>query len=454
MFEALPMFHRVGAAAYRADLSNTIRLMDTLGQPQNGFKSIHIAGTNGKGSTSHALAAVLQAAGYKTGLYTSPHLKDFRERIRINGAMIPQEEVVRFYENIMRGKCPPEKKPATRSFSTPSTGAAAPVTPPLQPSFFEMTTALAFHYFAQQKIDIAVIETGMGGRLDSTNVITPELSIITNISLDHTQFLGTTLETIAAEKAGIIKHNIPVIIGETQQQTKQIFIQKAKENNAEIIFADEEFTIKPLNIATFELQLHHHGLDKNISGNHNKQSPAAQTITTDLAVTSYQQKNFATVFCALDLLKKKFPNINEEAIHNGFANIIKNTGLQGRWQKIAEKPLIIADTGHNEGGIKLTLEQIQATPHKNLHIVWGMVSDKDITHILGLLPKTAKYYFCCPPLPRGLNENELQKKAAEHKLAGQAYKTVQQALQVAKQAASQDDLIYIGGSNFIVAEVI
>jgi dihydrofolate synthase/folylpolyglutamate synthase len=430
MYEALPMFHRTGAAAYKADLSNILKLMNILDNPHQKFKSIHIAGTNGKGSTSHTLASVLQAAGYKTGLYTSPHLKDFRERIRINGKMIPKKEVVRFYESIMGGKCL----------------SAAPVTPSLRPSFFEMTTALAFHYFAQQKIDIAVIEVGMGGRLDSTNVITPELSVITNISLDHTQFLGTTLQAIAAEKAGIIKQRIPVVAGETQKDTEQIFIKAAKENDAKIVFADKEFTIKPLDITTFELYLHNYEL--------NPQSPNIQIITTDLAVTSYQQKNFATVFCALNLLKEKFPRINEKAIRNGFANIVKNTGLQGRWQKIAEKPLIIADTGHNEGGIKLTLEQIKATPHKNLHIVWGMVSDKDITRILGLLPKTARYYFCCPPLPRGLNENELQKKAAEHKLKGQAYKTVQRALQAAKTNAKENDLIYIGGSNFVVAEIV
>jgi dihydrofolate synthase/folylpolyglutamate synthase len=440
MFAALPMFHRIGAAAYKADLSNTIKLMATLDNPQNKFKSIHIAGTNGKGSTSHTLAAILQAAGYRTALYTSPHLKDFRERIRINGAMIPQAEVVSFYENIMRGKRPPEKKPAERSFSTPSTGAAAPVTPPLQPSFFEMTTALTFDYFAKEKVDIAVIETGMGGRLDCTNVITPELSIITNISLDHTQFLGTTLQAIAKEKAGIIKRNVPTVAGETQQETEHIFIQKAAEENAEIIFADKKYKIEIIDSAHFNVLLNNRNFLSNIA--------------TDLPVTLYQQKNFATVFCAIELLSKKFKQINGQAIRNGFANIVKTTGLQGRWQKIAEKPLTIADTGHNESGIRLTLEQIAATPHKNLHIVWGMVSDKDITHILELLPKAAKYYFCCPPLPRGLNENELQKRATEHGLKGQAYSSVRQALKAADEAAAENDLIFVGGSNFVVAEVL
>ncbi|MDR1739908.1 MAG: bifunctional folylpolyglutamate synthase/dihydrofolate synthase [Bacteroidales bacterium] len=425
MFAALPMFQRIGAAAYKADLSNITQLAATLGNPQNKFKSIHVAGTNGKGSTSHLLASVLQAAGYKTGLFTSPHLKDFRERIRINGEMIPQNEVINFYNNIMWGKCPPEEKPAKmpeRSFPTPSTGAAAPVTPPLQPSFFEMTTALAFYYFAHEKVDIAVIEVGMGGRLDSTNIITPELSVITNISLDHTQFLGDTLEKIAIEKAGIIKQNIPVVISETQVETEQIFKNEAAGKNAEIYFAD--------------------------------QMPETPPPASDLPLTTYQQKNFKGVLRALNVLQQHGWNITEQAVKDGFSNVCKNTGLQGRWQQLGIEPLIIADTGHNESGVRDVLQQIEKTPHENLHIVWGMVGDKDIEHILDLLPKTATYYFCCPPLPRGLNENELQKKAAEKGLQGKAYNSVQQALQAAKQAANKGDMIYIGGSNFVVAEVV
>ncbi|MDR0618376.1 MAG: bifunctional folylpolyglutamate synthase/dihydrofolate synthase [Bacteroidales bacterium] len=414
MFAALPMFQRIGGAAYRADLSGIIQLTDILKQPQKRFKSVHIAGTNGKGSVSHTLSAILQAAGYKTGLYTSPHLKDFRERIRINGQMIPQKEVIRFYENI--------------------------TVEHLQPSFFEMTTALAFNFFAEEKVDIAVIETGMGGRLDSTNLITPELSIITNISLDHTQFLGTTLEAIAEEKAGIIKYGVPVAAGETQKETEQIFIRKAIEKNASIVFSDKEYKVERIDNNHFNIlrngKIH------------------IQDITTDISVTSYQLKNFATIFCAAELLSEKFKQINEQAIRDGFASIVKTTGFQGRWQKIAEKPLTIADTGHNEGGIKLTLEQIAATPHKNLHVVWGMVGDKDITRILDLLPESAQYYFCCPPLPRGLNEHQLREKASEYRLKGQAYPSVRQALEAANRAAAGDDLIYVGGSNFVVAEVL
>ncbi len=345
--------------------------------------------------------------------------------------MIPQNEVVNFYVN-RGGKCPPEEKPAKmqkRSFPTPSTGAAAPVTPPLQPSFFEMTTILSFDYFAREKVDIAVIEVGMGGRLDSTNIISPELSLITNISLDHTQFLGDALEKIAVEKAGIIKPNTPVVISETQKETENIFRETAAKKNAEIYFADQQ-SAYPI--------------------------PAS-----DLAITTYQQKNFKGVLkgvlCALNVLQKCGWNITERAIQEGFANVCKNTGLQGRWQQLSAntaQPLIIADTGHNESGVRDVLQQIQKTPHKNLHIVWGMVGDKDVEHILDLLPKTAVYYFCCPPLPRGLNENELQKTATEKGLQGKAYTSVQQALQAAKQAANKDDMIYIGGSNFVIAEVV
>jgi dihydrofolate synthase/folylpolyglutamate synthase len=439
--------------------------MDALGQPQNSFKSVHVAGTNGKGSTSHLLASIFAAAGYKTGLYTSPHLKDFRERIRINGKMIPQAEVVDFY---MWGKCLSDKNPDSQSSSAGAATSAMlrlsenkrqiclsfaererlqckALTPPIQPSFFEMTTALAFHYFAKEKVDIAIIEAGMGGRLDSTNLITPELSLITNISLDHTQFLGDTIQKIAVEKAGIIKHGIPVVIGETQAKTAQVFIQKAAKENAPVVFADKTFEIEKIDNGCFNVLLNNNHVTKKIF---------LSNIITDLPLTTYQQKNFATVFCALNILKKNFIKINEENIRNGFANIIKTTGLQGRWQQLSTNPLIIADTGHNESGIKLTLKQVKATPHKNLHIVWGMVGDKDIERILNILPHKATNYFCCPPLPRGLNENELQKKATAHNLKGQAYKSIQDALQAAKSEANKNDMIYIGGSNFVVAEVI
>ncbi|MDR1974786.1 MAG: bifunctional folylpolyglutamate synthase/dihydrofolate synthase [Bacteroidales bacterium] len=417
MFAALPMFQRIGAAAYKPDLSRTVWLMNLFDNPQNKFKSVHVAGTNGKGSCSHSIAAVLQVAGYKTGLFTSPHLKDFRERIRINGEMIPKEKVVNFYE------CHKDLFDAEKI------------------SFFEMTTALAFDYFAQEKVDMAVVEVGMGGRLDSTNTITPELSIITNISLDHTQFLGDTLQKIASEKAGIIKDGVQTVIGETQPETAPIFIEKA----SEIIFADREYTVIPRDGAATNSW--HFDVLKN-------KKLLYENIKSDLSGISYQRKNMQTILCSLELLAKKFKRINEKAIRSGLENVTTLTGLKGRWQILPYPVLTIADTGHNFDGIALTLEQIAATPHKNLHIVWGMVSDKDISHILEILPKNATYYFCCPPLPRGLNETELKKQAQEKNLHGNAYQSVQQALQQALKNATPADLIYIGGSNFVVAEVV
>ncbi len=404
LYAQLPMFHRVGAAAYRADLSNTIALCDYLGHPENNFRSVHIAGTNGKGSTSHMIASVLQSAGYKTGLYTSPHLKDFRERIRINGKKIPKSYVSAFVKSHIK------------QFER------------IQPSFFEYTAVMAFQYFSDEKVDIAVIETGMGGRLDSTNVITPLLSIITNISKDHTAFLGETLPAIASEKAGIIKEGVPVVIGETQPEVMDVFINKAKEKKSPIYFADERSSIRQL---TEEIS----GLSVPLNG-------------------IYQKKNILTSYRVLQLLKNSGFNISDEALKLGFKNVIKQTGLQGRWQVISKMPRTICDVGHNEAGIKYILEQLQTENFGTLHWVFGLVNDKDADGILKLLPTSAVYYFCKANIPRGLDVDILQQKAHVFGLQGKSYTSVQHAYQAARNAALENDLVFIGGSTFIVAEVI
>ncbi len=397
LFLQLPMFHRIGKAAYKADLNNIISLCNTLGNPQKNFKSIHIAGTNGKGSTSHLLASVLQESGYKTGLFTSPHLKDFRERIRINGKMISEKEVIFFVEKMKN------------NFQQ------------IKPSFFEMTTALAFEFFAKEKVDIAVIEVGMGGRLDSTNIITPIVSVITNISCDHSQFLGDTLEKIAIEKAGIIKLKVPVIVGETQKETANVFLEKAKEKSTEIFFADK--LIKK------------HFFQTSLNGN-------------------YQQKNMKTVLQAIRILKNSGYKISEKNIFSGFLKVIENTGLMGRWQILSKSPLIICDVAHNEAGIKEIVQQISEIPHKKLHFVFGTVKDKNHDGILKLLLKNAIYYFCSPDIPRGLNADELKVKAEKFQLKGEKYSSVINAFHSAQSHAKKDDLIFIGGSTFIVAEIL
>jgi len=402
LFAQLPMFQRIGASAYKPNLDNTIKLLSGLNNPETKFKSIHVAGTNGKGSTSHMLASVFQAAGYKTGLYTSPHLKDFRERIKINGACIPEQNVVDFVEK------------------------NRPFFEEIKPSFFEMTVALAFDHFAKEQVDIAIIEVGMGGRLDSTNVITPLFSVITNISMDHMEFLGDTLEKIAGEKAGIIKPGIPVIIGETHKRTAPVFLEIAQQNRSEITFADGVETRHALSL---------------------------QNVDCDLKGI-YQKKNIQTALTTLFAAKNQFPNLTETAIREGLANVVKNTGLLGRWQTIGEKPLIICDTGHNEDGIKQVLQQLSETPHRRLHMVFGMVNDKDITKILSLLPKDATYYFCKAKLPRALNEADLQQQARTFGLHGDVFSTVAEALETAKNTAHPDDLIFVGGSTFVVAEVV
>lgn len=427
LYSQLPMFQRIGSAAYKDNLDNTIAICKLLGNPENKFKSIHVAGTNGKGSTSHLLASILQSAGYKTGLYTSPHLKDFRERIKINGEMIPQHYVVDF---VSKYKTDFEE---------------------IKPSFFEMTVGLAFDYFVKEQVDIAIIEVGLGGRLDSTNVINPELSLITNISFDHTALLGNTLEKIAREKAGIIKSGVPAIIGETQGETKNVFINKAKEENGPLIFADQRY--KAVNvehhIVNERLML---GMDivKTIN---NIETIAYSDLKCELT-GFYQQKNIPAVLYASELLATKGFDISEDHIREGIKNVVKNTGLLGRWQVLSTQPLVIADTGHNEAGIKEVLNNINKTPHKKLHFVLGVVNDKDITTILSLLPKNARYYFCKSSIPRALSAEELAKQAATAGLKGEICGTVENALNTAKKNAQLNDLVFVGGSTFTVAEVV
>ncbi|MDP2385973.1 MAG: folylpolyglutamate synthase/dihydrofolate synthase family protein [Bacteroidota bacterium] len=420
LFEQLPMFHRIGAAAYKADLDNTHKLMDELKHPYQRFKAIHVAGTNGKGSTSHMLAAVLQEAGYKVGLYTSPHLKDFRERIRINGKMISQKYVIDFVEQ--------HKKKFEK----------------IAPSFFEWTVALAFNYFADQEIDIAIVEVGLGGRLDSTNVITPELSVITNISFDHTNLLGNTLEKIAIEKAGIIKLNVPVVIGERSDGTDEVFIKTAIKNEAPLFFAEDGFRVKA-------------GRQVNKEGKlflEYKVNDEKSTQLCDLPGL-YQTKNIATVCAAIAILNSEgVCEITSKHFYKALSNVGELTGLKGRWQVLQQKPLVIADTGHNEAGIKEVLKNIKNTPHKNLHFVIGMVNDKDVSKVLSMLPKKAIYYFTKASIPRALDEKELQAQALKYKLKGETYSTVKKAMKASIFNAGKDDLVFIGGSTFTVADAL
>jgi len=420
MFNKLPMYQRIGGAAYKANLDNTIKLLSLLDNPHRKFKSVHVAGTNGKGSTSHMLASVFQEAGYKTGLYTSPHLIDFRERIRINGEMIPKENVVAFIEKY---------KDQFENIGL---------------SFFEMTVGMAFDYFANEKIDIAIVEVGMGGRLDSTNLITPELSVITNIGLDHVKFLGDTLEKIAYEKAGIIKPNVPVVIGETQAETKQVFTDKARECNSEIFFADTIFECN--RIETYHnIEMQQFDIWKN------------STLYIDnLHVPMlglYQKKNVTTAICALDLLKEKF-NLSIDDIRDGIEKTLVNTHLMGRWQILSKDPLVIADTGHNADGIREVAMQLAQLQCDKLHIVLGVVNDKDIDNMLVKLPRFAEYYFCKADIPRGLDAEKLAEEAFKYGLRGKVYGSVTNALASAKNNARFNDVIFIGGSNFTVAEVI
>jgi dihydrofolate synthase/folylpolyglutamate synthase len=419
LYAQLPMFTRVGESAYRKDLHNTIALCAAIDNPQHKFKSIHVGGTNGKGSVSHMLAAILQTAGYKTGLYTSPHLKDFRERIRINGQMIPHQNIIDFVEQNQY------------------------LFQQLSPSFFEVTVAMAFEYFANEKVDIAIIEVGLGGRLDSTNIIQPVISVVTNIGLDHINILGNTLVEIAREKAGIIKTQTPIIIGEFTDETNQVFLAKADDLNAPITFASQEWKII---------------VDKLIANNrilelqnliHQKTIP----LNLDLTGT-YQIKNVLTVLSAVSEICKKGFIISDDQIQKALSQVKTLTGLNGRWQTLQTQPLVICDTGHNEDGIKEVIKNIKSIVFKNLHIVIGMVNDKDIRKVLSLLPENATYYFCSPNLPRAMPAIELQKQAQEFGLKGDTYHSVSDALNVAKSKADVDDFIFVGGSTFVVAEVV
>ncbi len=419
MINKLPMYQRVGGAAYRADLHNTKALLSYLGNPEKGFKSVHVAGTNGKGSVSHMLASILNIAGYKTGLYTSPHLRDFRERIRINGEMIPEENVLDFVNRHQQ------------AFEE------------MDMSFFEMTVGLAFSYFAGQKVDVAIIETGMGGRLDSTNVITPLLSVITNIGLDHMQFLGETIEAIAAEKAGIIKPGVPVVIGKTQTETKAVFEQRAAETHSLILFADQMFDATRLDIPGPKMQ--EFDLWKN-------NTLMLEQVKLPL-LGYYQQKNLITAVCAADVLRQYF-GIEDSDIRDGLEMVVYKTGLSGRWQILSRNPLAIADTGHNEDGIREVVYQLRDMRYTQLHFVLGMVNDKSIDAVLQLLPRSARYYFCKANIPRGLDAHELEKKATEFGLNGRVYESVAEAYRAARNEAAASDLVFVGGSTFVVAEVL
>lgn len=395
LFSQLPMFQHQGRSALNHKLDNIQALAAALGYPEQKFKSLHIAGTNGKGSSSHMLASVLQQAGYKVGLYTSPHLRDFRERIKINGEEIPESYVVDFVEL---------RKPFFEAHHL---------------SFFEMTVGLAFDYFAKEQVDIAVIEVGLGGRFDSTNIIKPEVSLITNISKDHTDILGTTLPEIAFEKAGIIKNNTPVVISEYQEETAEVFIKKAKLENAPIVFA----------------------------------SSIETDLKTDLQGI-YQEKNIKGVLAVLDFLRNDFWEISEEDIKLGLENVVKNTSLKGRWQTLSENPTVVCDTGHNEAGISYVIKQIAQQKFDSLHIVLGFVKEKDVERVLDLFPKNAQYYFCKPNIPRGLDVAVLKEIASDKGLTGEAFNSVNEALLAAKKQALPSDFIFVGGSTFVVAEVV
>jgi dihydrofolate synthase/folylpolyglutamate synthase len=393
MFAQLPMYQREGKTAFKKDLTNILLFSEVLNFPERKFKTIHVGGTNGKGSTSHMLGSILQEAGYKVGLYTSPHLKNFTERIRINGREIPKRRVTSFI-NKQKGFLEKQKL-----------------------SFFEMTVGLAFDYFANEKVDIAIIEVGLGGRLDSTNIITPEIAVITNIGLDHTQFLGETLPEIAYEKAGIIKNKIPVVIGEKQTEVLDVFLEKAKECQSEIYFASNDVKNYPLDL-----------------------------------LGDYQRANSKTAVAAIQQLRRF--TISEKNISDGLLHVVKNTNLKGRWQVLQENPKVICDTAHNKEGLAIVLNQLKKEQYKKLHIVLGVVLDKNLDDILPMFPKEATYYFCKPNIPRGLSEVVLQEKATNFDLYGKKYMTVKKALAAALDNANQEDTIYIGGSTFVVAEII
>jgi len=412
LYNNLPMFQRIGAAAYKVDLGNIVELMEKLGNPQNKFKSIHVAGTNGKGSSSHMLASILQEAGYKVGLYTSPHLKSFTERVRINGNEIGELEVVDFVEEV---------KPLIKK---------------IEPSFFEITVAMAFDYFAKHKVDVAIIEVGLGGRLDSTNIITPEVSLITNIGFDHQALLGDSLEKIAVEKAGVIKKGVPVVISQKQEEIESVFIKTANDIGTKLTFASDTYLVEQAN--TERLNIIKSG-EVEIEG-----------LTPDLK-GSYQRLNIPGVLETIDKLIEF--DITDNNIMNGLERVVQNTNLKGRWQTLNKQPLTICDTGHNVDGVNMIINQLGQYNYEQLHIVWGMVEDKSINEVLTLLPTEAHYYFCAADIPRALNANKLANEALKLNLKGESYKSVLEAIAAAKINARNNDLIFIGGSTFVVAEI-
>lgn len=415
LYNSTPVFEHVGAVAYKEGLQNTLALDKHFNHPHTNFKTIHIAGTNGKGSCSHSLASILQEAGYKVGLYTSPHLVDFRERIRVNGQCISKERVVKFVED-------------ERKFFEP-----------LHPSFFELTTALAFKYFDEQKVDIAVIEVGLGGRLDCTNIISPILSIITNISFDHTQFLGDTLAKIAAEKAGIIKKGVPVIIGEANEETRPVFQSKANEVNSDIVFAEDNA------IVTSSSPMADGGRRYNLSNN--------STLIGELS-GDYQERNMNTILCACNILKQMNIIKNDDVIAKGLTNICKNTGLLGRWQTIQNNPTVVCDTGHNVGGWNYLAPQIKRQQCNQLRIVFGMVDDKDINSVMFLLPKNAIYYWTQAESKRAIKAERVAEIAIKHDLRGEIFDNVEVAYTKALQDSNKDDFVFVGGSSYIVADLL
>lgn len=420
LYSYLPMFQRIGAAAYKEDIYNTVELMKALGNPEKKFKSIHVAGTNGKGSSSHLIASILREKGLKVGLHTSPHLKDFRERIKINNQMCEEDFVVKFVED--------NKEVIER----------------IKPSFFETAVAMAFTYFAQENVDIAIIEVGMGGRLDSTNVINPLACLITNISFDHTQFLGNSLEAIAQEKAGIIKQNTPVVISQTQKETQNVFSAKANEKNSPICFADSYLSCENVNHSQglLKMDIYKNGMER------------IKNLQSSLS-GYYQQKNILGVAALIDTLNQYHNfNISDEEIKQGIENLSSNFPIAGRWQTLCNKPLTICDTGHNEDGLKYVIEQIKNTPHEKLRFVLAMVNDKDVNKVLSMLDKDAEYYLSQAKIPRALPVDELAEKAQQAGLSFTKYATISQALAQAQQDSKENDLVFVGGSTFTVAEVV
>lgn len=420
LYSYLPMFQRIGAAAYKEDIYNTVELMKALGNPEKKFKSIHVAGTNGKGSSSHLIASILREKGLKVGLHTSPHLKDFRERIKIDNKICDEEFVINFVEN--------NKELIER----------------IKPSFFETAVAMAFTYFAQENVDIAIIEVGMGGRLDSTNVINPLACLITNISFDHTQFLGNSLEAIAEEKAGIIKQNTPVVISQTQKETQNVFSVKANEKNSPICFADSYLSCENVNHSQglLKMDIYKNGVER------------IKNLQSSLS-GYYQQKNILGVVALIDTLNQYHNfNISDEEIKQGIENLSSNFPIAGRWQILCNKPLTICDTGHNEDGLKYVIEQIKNTPHEKLRFVLAMVNDKDVNKVLSMLDKDAEYYLSQAKIPRALPVDELAEKAQQAGLSFTQYETISQALAKAQEEAEENDLVFVGGSTFTVAEVV